>query len=97
MNRTLQSAVATGLEILADPAVRIPAAQAEGVVSLRTLLTALASGQLAVVETSNGASSLTAPAQAPTATKKARAPRKSKGHVNGAVVGDANPAPTAVQ
>lgn len=53
MNRpvpTIQSALATGLAVLNDPEVRIPAAHAEGIVSLRTLLQGLASGQLIVSE-----------------------------------------------
>lgn len=102
MNRnqsTLQAAIVTGLNVLNDPDVRIPAAQAEGVVALRTLLTAIASGQLNVVDATAPAQPVSTLAGSPSgeAPKKVRAPRRAKAQVNGAAVPDATAAPTTVQ
>lgn len=85
-NPSLQAAVVTGLNLLNDPDVRVPAAQAEGVAALRMLLQALASGQLVVQEPAAAQSSPTVavdanPAPAP-AVRKVRVSRKSK--LNGA-------------
>lgn len=81
---SLQAAVVTGLNILNDPEVRIPAAQAEGLVSLRLLLQGLASGQLVITEAQ--------PAATPVAGATARRPRvPRKAKTNGADVGAAPP------
>lgn len=90
---SLQAAVVTGLNLLGDPEVRIPANQAEGIAALRMLLQAIASGQLVVSEpTPVQPSPAAEPAPEPVKVRKARAPRQPK--ANGA----APPAaPTSVQ
>lgn len=98
---SLQSAIVTGLNILNDAEVRVPASQAEGVTALRMLLTALASGQLVVSEPLTAPPALPNGEVASQATTKVRKPRQSRQpKVNGATVppAAAEPAaPTTVQ
>jgi hypothetical protein len=76
MNKQLlQSAVVTGLNLLSDPKVRVPAHQADGVAALRALLTAIANGQLTVQEEQQPA----AAAAAAAAVSPPAQPAKSNG------------------
>jgi len=91
---SLQAAVVAGLNVLNDPEVRISAAQAEGLVSLRLLLQGLASGQLVVAEPQVAPPSTE---NAYTPPRKPRKPRTPKGAVNGAEAPAAPAAPATVQ
>lgn len=92
----LQAAIVTGLNILNDPEVRVPASQADGVSALRMLLTALASGQLVVSEPAKPQPVAATEGPAP----KPRAPRRTKAEMAQARAAKANgaaAAPTSVQ
>jgi hypothetical protein len=92
---SLQAAVVTGLNILNDPEVRVPASQADGVSALRALLQGLASGQLIVAE----APTAQTPQPPAPPMKKPRAPRRTKAQMAAAMNGATPPAaaPPSVQ